>query len=92
MNKLAKRVYKAPALMSGNGLVDEGDVVIVHGPSQGTTGEDPIYTWDPAIDPNDIDMFWLSYDDTDLAGMDSDGNLFISKAEFDAWYNAEQPW
>lgn len=87
--KLAKRRYNSPFLM---GLDPGGDDIIDFGGSQGTSGEDPVFIWDSGIDPYDIDMFWLSYDETDLAGIDTNGDLFISKDEFDAWYDAEQPW
>lgn len=86
---MSKRRYASPMLMT----VTPGPDPDVHfGGSQGTTGEDPIYTWDPAIDPNNIDMFWASYDDTDLFGIDTNGDQYISKEEFDAWYSTERPW
>ena len=84
---MAKKTYITPAWES-----DPGDVVIIIAASQGTMGDDSQFTWDPLIDPDDIDMFWASYDETDLAYIDTDGNLYISKAEFDAWYAATQPW
>lgn len=86
---MAKRRYQSPILM----ILEPGDDPIIDfGGSQGTSGEDSVFTWDPGIDPYDYNMFWLSYDETDLAAIDTDGDLFISKAEFDAWYDAEQPW
>lgn len=86
---MSKKRYRSPFLMD---LEPGDDPGISFGGSQGTSGNDSQFTWDPAIDPDDIDMFWLSYDETDLEGIDTDDDLFISKAEFDAWYNAEQPW
>lgn len=88
--KLSKKKYTSPILMSG--LTPGDDPIIDFGGSQGTSGEDSQFTWDPSIDQADIDMFWLSYDETDLAGIDIDNDLFISKDEFDAWYSSEQPW
>ena len=73
-------------------LNPSGEDIIPIDPSQGTSGDDPQFTWDPNIDPDDIEMFWASYDETDLAGIDSNGDLYISYDEFMAWYNAEQPW
>jgi len=73
-------------------LDPEDDPIIPVNPSQGTSGDESQFTWDPAIESSDIEMFWASYDETDLAGIDSDGDLYISLAEFEAWYNAEQPW
>ena len=75
------------------GLTPEDDDPIPLPPSQGTSGDDSQFTWDPAIDQNDIDMFWISgHDETDLAYIDTDDDLFISSEEFMAWYESEQPW
>lgn len=87
MTVMAKKKYSTPLWVD-----DQGDVVIEFGGSQGTIGEDSQFTWDPAIDPNDINMFWLSYDETDLAFIDGNDDLYISKDEFDTWYNTEKPW
>lgn len=87
---MAKKLYESPIL--GLGLGEDEDPNINFGVSQGTSGEDPRFNWDPEIDPNDIDMFWNTYDETDLEIIDTDDDFFISKAEFDAWYASEQPW
>ena len=63
-------------------------LTIGFGGSQGTSGDDPQFSWDPEIDPNDIAMFWNSYDETDLAEIDKDHNMYISKAEFDTWFES----
>jgi len=68
------------------------DPTIVFGGSQGTSGDVSIFSWDSEIDPVDIDMFWASFDETDLAGIDINGDLFISKDEFYTWYNENNPW
>lgn len=86
---MAKKAYYSPRILPVEPTDDPG---IILPPSQGTSGDDSQFTWDPTIDPNDIDMFWASYDDTDLAGIDTNGDLYISYDEFMAWYNAEQPW
>lgn len=88
---MAKKRYMSPIILSGLTPEDD-DPIIVIGNSQGTSGNDPQFTWDPKIDPDYIDMFWLSYDETDLASIDTDGDLYISYDEFMAWYDEEQPW
>ena len=80
---MAKKAYNGPKIYEVDPTADPG---IVLPPSQGTSGEDPQFTWDPAIDPADVTMFWASHDETDLAEMDTDHDLYISKAEFDAWF------
>lgn len=86
---MAKKRYISPVLMS---LTPDDDPTIVFGGSQGTSGDDSQFSWDKEIDSNDIEMFWNSYDETELAAIDTDGNLYISKDEFTAWYNANEPW
>ena len=86
---MAKKKYLSPVLLD---LTPGDDPVIPVGTSQGTSGDDPVYSWDPEIDDNDIDMFWLSYDETDLPGIDTDGDLVISKDEFDAWLDSIGGW
>lgn len=85
---MSKKGYKKPALLS---LDPTGPIVIDYGNSQGSHGE-ILYTWDPDIPEEDQDMFWASFDDSDLQEIDTDGNLFISAEEFTAWYNTYHPW
>ncbi len=81
---MAKKAYSGPIFF---GLTPEDDPGVVLPPSQGTSGEDSQFTWDPEIHSDDITMFWQSgHDEIDLAEMDTDHNLYISKAEFDAWF------
>ena len=82
---MAKKRYISPVLMS---LTPDDDPTIGFGGSQGTVGYDTQFSWDPEIDPDDIEMFWNSHDETDLAAMDTDGNKYISKAEFDTWFES----
>lgn len=84
-----KRKYNSPLLMT---LTPGDDPIIPLGPSQGTSGDEPQYSWDPAIDPDYIDLFWANFDETDLAWMDTDGDYYISSDEFNAWYEENQPW
>ena len=86
---MAKRRYTSPILNLDPGT---DPIIIPIGGSQGTSGDDPQFTWDPQISQDDIDLFWATYDETDLAAIDTDHDLYISKDEFDAWYNAVQPW
>ena len=37
-------------------LDPSGEDIIPLDPSQGTSGDDPQFTWDPNIDPDDIEM------------------------------------
>ena len=85
---MAKKLYKGPKIW---GLDDGGDIVIPIGPSQGTSGEDSQFTWDPRIDENDINMFWASYDETDLAEIAGE-DLYVSYDEFYAWLDSIGGW
>ena len=86
---MAKLMYRSPVLRELTPTADP-DIPISY--SQGTSGDTDQFTWDPRIDENDIEMFWLSYDDTDLAGIDTNDDLYISYEEFMAWYNSVHPW
>lgn len=84
---MAKKTY-VTAWMD---LDDEGDVVIEFGASQGTSGTENVFTFDGI--PSDIlDLIELNCDDIDLAEMDTNHNLIITMAEFQAWYEANHPW
>lgn len=85
---MAKK-YFSPAILNLDG---GGDEEIEFGASQGTSGEDSQFIWDPAISAADIDLFWASYDETDLAGMDTNGDLYISLEEFEAWLDSIGGW
>ena len=85
---MAKK-YFSPAILS---LVDGGDEQIDFGASQGTSGDESQFEWDPAISAADVDLFWASYDETDLAGMDTNGDLYISYDEFEAWLESIGGW
>ena len=90
MNRnMAKKAYSGPIFF---GLTPEDDPGIVLPPSQGTSGEDPQFTWDPAIDPVDVSMFWVNHDETDLAAMDTNHDLYISADEFNAWLQNIGGW
>ncbi len=86
---MVKKTYYKPMILP---LEPGDDPGIILPPSQGTSGEDPQYTWDPEIDPDYYDLFWLSYDETDLPGIDTNGDQYISLAEFQAWMEAEDPF
>lgn len=86
---MAKNKYIRPILMD---ITPVEDPTIEFGGSQGTSGEDSMFTWDSAIDPDDIDMFWLSYDETDLVGIDVNGDLYISATEFYDWLDSIGGW
>ena len=85
---MAKLLYRSPILRD----LEPHETEIPLPPSQGTSGDDPVYKGDPTIDAADVTMFWASYDETDLPGIDTDHDLYISYAEFYAWYNEEKPW
>ena len=87
---MAKRVYYRPTILP---VEESDDPTIVIGGSQGTSGDDSQFTWDPTIDKDDIDLFWLSFDETELAS-DIDVNpkdQYISYAEFYSWWNEHRP-
>ncbi len=86
---MAKKTYNSPFFFTLNPGEDPG---IILRPSQGTSGEDSQFRFDPAIDPDEIDLFWGNYDETDLAAMDENEDLYISAAEWNAWKASEQPW
>ncbi len=67
------------------------DPVIVIGGSQGTSGYDSPYTFS-GIDQDTLDLIELNCDDFDLKDMDTNGDYVITLAEFDAWYEANEPW
>ena len=85
---MAKKRYISPVLMS---LTPDDDPTIVFGGSQGTSGEDSMYSF-TGIDDDTMDLINLNCDDTDLAEMDTDGNLEITLEEFYTWYSANEPW
>jgi len=80
---MAKKLYKSPFIVFE--LSPDDDPTIIMAGSQQTSGEDSRYTWDPLIDPNDIEMFWNNCDETDLEAMDN-GDFYITKVEFDKWF------
>ena len=85
---MPKKRYKSPSLMS----LDPLDPTVVPVPrSQGTSGDDSQFTWDPTIDPNDIDMFWASYDETDLEEIAGE-DLYVSYDEFYSWLDSIGGW
>ena len=91
---MAKKVYYRPRIyMEGEGGLNPGDDPgVVLPPSQGTSGDDPQFTWDPSIDSDDIDMFWLSFDETELAtDIDTNHDLYITYDEFYNWWNTHRP-
>lgn len=80
---MARRKYSNPVLL---GLDDGGDQTISFGSSQGTTGEDSIFSFDPQVEADDL--FGL-YDDTDFAEMDTNGDSYISWDEYAAYAGIE---
>ena len=50
---MARKTYSSPKFFELTPGQDPG--IILPG-SQGTSGDDPQYTWDPNIDPDDIEM------------------------------------
>ncbi|MBQ1468798.1 MAG: hypothetical protein IIZ27_10010 [Solobacterium sp.] len=82
---MAKKAYNSPFFFT---LEPGDDPHVVLPPSQGTSGEDPQFTWDPNIAASDVTLFWASYDETDLAKMDKDHNLYISADEFYDWLDS----
>ena len=85
---MAKRKYKSPFLMD---LTPGGDTTIDIGGSQGSSGYDSMFTFS-GIDDDILSMIDANCDDIDLAEMDTDGDYVITLAEFEAWYDANQPW
>lgn len=86
---MAKKAYVSPVLLSG--LTPGDDPSIVIGGSQGTSGYDSMWTFE-GIDEDIIALIDLNCDDFDLQDMDTDGNYIITLDEFNAWFEANQPW
>lgn len=82
-----KKAYYTPRFFP---LTPDEDPNIIIGPSQGTSGFDPRYTFD-GISKEDMDMIELNCDDFDLQDMDTDENYVITNEEFQAWLN-DHPW
>lgn len=86
---MARKTYKSPIFFGG--LTPEDDPIIVINDSQDTSGYDS--QWDiSGIDPADQAMIVANCGDFELKDMDTDGNYIITQAEFDAWYDANEPW
>jgi len=83
-----KKAYYTPRFFP---LTPEDDPGIIIGPSQGSSGYDSQWTFDGVSD-EDIDMIDLHCDDFDLKAMDTNEDYVITNDEFQAWYNAHQPW
>lgn len=83
------KYYKFPIMF----LVDDGSGQIVTDGSETSAPGDifDMYTFDPEIDEEDLLMIELNCDSFDLAGMDFDGDLYISLDEFEDWL-ADNPW
>ena len=88
MRNMAKRRYSSPILME---LTPGDDPTIVIGGSQQTHGEDSMWSFS-GIDEGTISLIELNCDDFDLQDMDDDGDYVITAAEFQAWYDANEPW
>ena len=71
--------------------LDPEDPTIIIGPSQGTSGYDSPYSFE-GIDEDTMAMIELNCDDFDFKDMDTDGNYVITLAEFEAWFDATEPW
>lgn len=84
-----KRGYMSPMLLGLTLGGEGGEGTIVIGGSQGTSGTDSMFKFD-GIDQSTLDMIELNCDDIDLADMDTDHNLTITKAEFDVWFAREK--
>lgn len=85
---MAKLMYISPILRD---LEPTSDPNINFGASQGTSGYDSQWTFD-GIDEATLILIDANCDDTDLAAMDTDRNLVITLAEFQAWYDENEPW
>lgn len=87
---MAKKAYKIPVIIMPDG--DEpGEVVIVIGGSQGTIGDEDQYSFS-GIDDDTLSLIDANCDDTDFAQMDTDKDLVITLAEFNAWFAEHHPW
>ena len=85
---MAKKNYTIPVLMD---LEPGDDPIIVIGGSQGTIGQDDQFTFS-GIDDETLDLIYANCDDIDFAEMDTNGDLVITLAEFQAWFDTHQPW
>ena len=89
---MVKRVYYRPTILP---LEPSDDPGIVHGGSQGTSGNESPYTFD-GIDQDTVDLIELWCDDYDLQDMDANGNYVITLDEFNTWWNSlpddKKPW
>lgn len=85
---MAKKQYISPVLAS---LTPDPDPEIPFGGSQGTSGEDSPYSFS-GISDDILDLIYANCDDTDYAEMDTSGDFVITLDEYEAWYNANEPW
>ena len=83
---MKKRNYQSPVLFE---LKNGGEGQINIGGSQGTSGYDSMFSSE-GIDQPTLDMIEVNCDDTDLADMDTNSNLIITKEEFDTWFAREK--
>ena len=87
---MSKKIYMSPIILSG-GLNPGDDPSIVFGDSKGTSGNQSMFTFD-GIDDDTLTLIDANCDDLDLQDMDANGDYVITLAEFNAWYDANQPW
>ncbi len=84
---MAKKNYISPTLL----LVEGDDPTIVFGNSVGTSGTDSMWSFSD-IDEDTLTMILANCDDTDLAAMDTDGDLTITLTEYESWYEENGWW
>lgn len=84
-------VQDSSSVSSSSGLNASSNVDIGFGSSQGTSGYDSQFTFS-GIAQEVLDLIELNCDDTDLAAMDTNGNLEITMEEFQTWYDENEPW
>ena len=85
---MAKNKYIRPVLLD---ITPGEDPTIDFGGSQGASGDIDQFTFD-GIDEDTLDIILANCDDTDLAEMDTDGNLIITLEEYNAWYPDHGWW
>ncbi len=85
---MAKKKYTSVWMDTLN---TEDDPVIVISGSQGTSGYDSMFSFD-GISEADLVLIDAYCDDIDLADMDTNHDYVITQAEFQAWYDANEPW
>ena len=86
---MAKNRYIRPVLMDD--ITPEEPTTIDFGGSQGSSGDINQFIFQ-GIEEAIVDIILANCDYTDLAEMDTDGDLIITLDEYNAWYPEHAWW